>query len=67
MLRSDQKKSKEHTKKYYRIVTTGIFAKEAKKFCSIEQRNNSSAEETLKAAYYKSKGMCKYLTADWLK
>ena len=33
----------------------------------MEQRNNSSAEETFKAAYYNSKDLCKSLKIDWLK
>ena len=56
MLRSDKKTPKNHT--------TGNFAKETNNFYSIEQRNNRSAEETLKAAYYKSKDLCKNLTTD---
>ena len=33
------------------IVSGGNFTKETNNFQSIEQRNNSSAEETLKTAY----------------
>ena len=46
------------------IVPRGNFTKETNNFWSIEQRNNSSAEETLKTAYFKSKNLCKNLKTD---
>ena len=38
------------------IVPRGNFKKETDNSKSIEQRNNSLAEETLKTLYYQSKG-----------
>ena len=49
------------------IVSMGNFTKKTNNFKSIEQRNNSSTEEALKTAYYKSKDSCKNLKTDWLK
>ena len=54
-------------KKTDTTVTKGSFTKETNNFWSTEQRNNSSAEETLKTAYWKSKESCKNLKTDWLK
>ena len=49
------------------VVPRGNFTKATNNFWYIEQRNNTSAEETLKTAYYKSKDTCKNLKTDWLK
>ena len=49
------------------IVPRRNFTKQTNNFQSIEQRNNSSVEETMETAYDQSKGSCKNLKADWLK
>ena len=47
------------------IVPRGNITKETNNCKSIEQRNNSSAEETLKTFCYQSKGSCKHSKTDW--
>ena len=49
------------------IIPRGSFTKEINSFQSIEQRNNSSNEETLKQCIKKEKIRIKSLKNDWLK
>ena len=49
------------------IVPRQSFAKETNDSESIEQRKNSSAEETSKTVYYQYKDSRKNLKTDWLK